>query len=301
MEVNFGKLFSAASSKRRPDDAPPGGRKKASARKGEPSGAALGKTKAEKNKRKKQRKRGLGGGGGSSSGSGAAPARPVAGSGGSRADKGQRLAEQLAGGQFRVINEQLYTRPSAEAARLFSREPELYALYHEGFRRQSARWPANPVQTIAHWLRGKPKSWAVGDLGCGDAELAASVPQSVRSFDLVAANSRVIPCDIASVPLPSGSLDAVVFCLALMGVNYADFLVEAHRLLKPHGALKIAEVDGRHFFVVSTTKLESESRALCRSPRGLKISTSGSVCCAPLASTWLSATRPTRTLCSSSS
>lgn len=72
-----------------------------------------------------------------------------------------------------------------------------------------------------------------------------SVPQKVRSFDLVAANERVTACDITSVPLPSASLDVVVFCLALMGTNHVDFLVEAHRLLKPRGLLKVAEVNSR--------------------------------------------------------
>ena len=36
-----------------------------------------------------------------------------------------------------------------------------------------------------------------------------------------------------------------VFCLALMGSNFADFLREAHRLLVPGGTLKVAEVSSR--------------------------------------------------------
>merc|ERR1740117_1173284 len=84
----------------------------------------------EKNRRKKQRKRArdavlL---------QGAAPAAPVAAERQGRpAQKqtGQRqAAERLEGGQFRNINEQLYTTTSAEAVRLFAREPELYTLYH---------------------------------------------------------------------------------------------------------------------------------------------------------------------------
>ena len=82
-------------------------------------------------------------------------------------------------------------------------------------------------------------------MGCGDAELAASVPQRVHSFDLVAANPRVTACDIAHLPLADGSLDVAVFCLALMGANYADFLREAHRVLRARGVLMIAEVRSR--------------------------------------------------------
>ena len=101
------------------------------------------------------------------------------------------------------------------------------------------------MQAIATWLRKQPASRIVADLGCGDAELAASVPQKVHSFDLVAANSSVVACDIANVPLPSASVDVAVFCLALMGSNFATFLREAHRLLRPNGLLKIAEVSSR--------------------------------------------------------
>lgn len=158
----------------------------------------------------------------------------------------QRMAKQLAGAQFRYINEQLYTRPSTDAVELFREEPRLYEAYHEGFRLQAARWPQRPVQLIADWLRTtQPRSYVVADLGCGDAELAASVPQRVHSFDLVACDERVTACDIAHVPLPAATVDVAIFCLALMGSNFADFLREAHRLLRPGGLLKVAEVASR--------------------------------------------------------
>ncbi len=35
-----------------------------------------------------------------------------------------------------------------------------------------------------------------------------------------------------NVPLNPQSCDIVVFCLSLMGTNVADFLCEAHRVLK---------------------------------------------------------------------
>jgi ribosomal RNA-processing protein 8 len=67
----------------------------------------------------------------------------------------------------------------------------------------------------------------------------------VHSFDLVATNDRVVACDIAHVPLGPATVDVVVICLALMGTNYVDFLVEARRILKPAGRLLIAEVESR--------------------------------------------------------
>ena len=40
----------------------------------------------------------------------------------------------------------------------------------------------------------------------------------------------------------AGSVDVAVFCLALMGTDYPSFLLEAARVLKPHGIIWIAEV-----------------------------------------------------------
>ena len=58
-------------------------------------------------------------------------------------------------------------------------------------------------------------------------------------------NDRVVPCDIANVPLDNDTLDVAIFCLSLMGTNVADFVAEAHRTLKPGGLLLIAEVRSR--------------------------------------------------------
>jgi ribosomal RNA-processing protein 8 len=40
-------------------------------------------------------------------------------------------------------------------------------------------------------------------------------------------------------------VDAAVFCLSLMGVNYIDFIIEAHKKLKNGGLLMICEVTSR--------------------------------------------------------
>jgi hypothetical protein len=42
-------------------------------------------------------------------------------------------------------------------------------------------------------------------------------------------------------PLDDATLDVAVFSLSLMGLNYADYLKEAHRTLRFGGFLKIAE------------------------------------------------------------
>ncbi|XP_069157082.1 ribosomal RNA-processing protein 8 isoform X2 [Procambarus clarkii] len=94
--------------------------------------------------------------------------------------------------------------------------------------------------------RFRPKEWVVADFGCGEAALALRVPQQkVHSLDLVAVNSRVTACDMAHSPLQSAAVDVVVFCLSLMCTNIKDFILEANRVLKEGGVMKIAEVESR--------------------------------------------------------
>lgn len=173
-----------------------------------------------------------------------APAGPMAAPP-RRSSSESKLKDQLAGARFRDINEQLYTQDSAHAVALFGAQPELYHAYHEGFRLQARGWPLRPVDAIVDWLAGQPRTWVVADIGCGDAELSERVSQRVLCFDLVAGKPHVTACDAAALPLADGVLDAAIFCLALMGSNYVQFLTEAHRALKPRGMLKIAEVRSR--------------------------------------------------------
>jgi ribosomal RNA-processing protein 8 len=95
------------------------------------------------------------------------------------------------------------------------------------------------------WVLFRPKNWIVADFGCGEAHVAASIPQKCHSFDLCALNDRVTVCNMTDVPLPNDSVDVAVFCLSLMGTNIVDFLLEARRVLRVGGILKIAEVGSR--------------------------------------------------------
>lgn len=82
------------------------------------------------------------------------------GSSGSRG--GQKAAQRLAGARFRMLNERvsavpmilwlicvppkLYTTSGDDAFELFSSNPDLFQVYHEGFKTQVERWPVNPVE-----------------------------------------------------------------------------------------------------------------------------------------------------------
>lgn len=157
----------------------------------------------------------------------------------------QAVTTKLKAAQFRFINEQLYTCTSAEASKLFLKNPKSFEAYHSGFTQQLSKWPVNPLDIIIKFIKKRPQSWVVGDFGCGDARLSLSVKNRVHSFDLVAVNERVTVADIAHVPLPDASLDVAVLCLSLMGTNYTEFIREANRTLKMKGTLLIAEVSSR--------------------------------------------------------
>ncbi|RHY31007.1 hypothetical protein DYB32_003848 [Aphanomyces invadans] len=156
----------------------------------------------------------------------------------------EQMKKRLEGGKFRMLNEQLYTTTGEEAFESFQAEPNLFDTYHEGFREMAEKWPANPLDTFIEYVKLHPKA-VVADFGCGDARLAASVTNTVHSFDLVSRNPSVVACNIAHVPLPDESIDIAVYCLALMGSTLVEYLLEGRRVLKVHGVVKIAEVKSR--------------------------------------------------------
>ncbi|KUJ06266.1 uncharacterized protein LY89DRAFT_692602 [Mollisia scopiformis] len=101
----------------------------------------------------------------------------------------------------------------------------------------------------------------IADLGCGDATLAIRLQPfvkkldlKIKSFDLQAPNPHVQIADIANLPLPDTSVDVAIFCLALMGTNWIDFIEEAFRILRWKGELWVAEIKSRFGRVASAGK-----------------------------------------------
>ncbi|KAI1823115.1 methyltransferase-domain-containing protein [Xylaria intraflava] len=198
------------------------------------------------------------------------------------------MKEKLVSARFRHLNETLYTKPSTEAFQLFQDSPEMFQEYHEGFRRQVNVWPENPVDDYIedikqrgrqrHQHKSKPKEanstaaprvhplvrtngvCTIADLGCGDAKLATMLqPEkkklnlNILSYDLQSPSTLVTKADIANLPLPDGSVDVAVFCLALMGTNWLDFIEEAYRILHWKGELWVAEIKSRFGHVRNKT------------------------------------------------
>lgn len=94
------------------------------------------------------------------------------------------------------------------------------------------------------------------DLGCGDASLhAALLPHtsplnlSIHSYDLSRGDGPnanfITVSDIAHLPLTDSSADIAIFCLALMGTNWVDFVIEAARVVRVGGECWVVEVRSR--------------------------------------------------------
>lgn len=76
--------------------------------------------------------------------------------------------------------------PHTNVLPLPTHSPSLSALNScPGFREQTKGWPVQPVEVAIRWLKSKPPGWVVADLGCGDAQLAASVPQVRRNWQRI--------------------------------------------------------------------------------------------------------------------
>jgi ribosomal RNA-processing protein 8 len=187
------------------------------------------------------------------------------------------MRQKLVSARFRHLNQTLYTTPSAHSIKLFEESPEMFQEYHEGFRRQVEVWPENPVDGYIQQLKTRgmarrdmrkasaevkssnaiPLPRTVGtcyvaDLGCGDAGLAQGLKKDLKklnlqiySYDLQNPSPLVTKADIANLPLEDGSVDVAIFCLALMGTNWIDFIEEAYRILHWKGELWVAEIKSR--------------------------------------------------------
>ena len=92
----------------------------------------------------------------------------------------------------------------------------------------------------------------IADLGCGTAllsrtltPLSKSLNLHIHSYDLCASSPLITIADICALPLKDASIDIAIFCLAVMGTNWIDFVEEAWRVLRWKGECWIAEVGSR--------------------------------------------------------
>ena len=145
-------------------------------------------------------------------------------------------------GDFTKVNNRWYQSSSAKTHQRLSANPEEWAHYHTMYRDLREDWPVVPFKEEIRWLE-KREGLVVGDFGCGEALINKEVGSKhlIHSFDHVAVNKSVVACDIRAVPLEDESLDVAIFCLALMGTNFTDYIREAHRCLRLDGMLHLWE------------------------------------------------------------
>ncbi|KAJ4292007.1 25S rRNA (adenine645-N1)-methyltransferase [Kalmusia sp. IMI 367209] len=87
----------------------------------------------------------------------------------------------------------------------------------------------------------------IADLGCGTASLSYRLQPHLKSPPPPSGPSGplVTIADISALPCADASVDVAVFCLALMGTNWLDFIDEAYRILRWRGELWVAEIKSR--------------------------------------------------------
>ena len=123
---------------------------------------------------------------------------------------------------------------------------------------------------------GSGGTCTIADLGCGDGKLALALRPSLKklrlevlSYDLqsggATGGSHVTQADIADLPRPDASVDVAVFCLALMGTNWPDFIEEAYRVLRWRGELWVAEIKSRFASPSSPSKSSTAKKPVTHS------------------------------------
>ena len=149
-------------------------------------------------------------------------------------------------GDFSQMNNRWNSTHSDKLGKRLQENPEEWEQYHTHYREAREKWTIVPVKEMISWCM-KREGYVIGDFGCGEALLSEAVRErhTVHSFDHIGINDDVIECDISKTPLNSETLDVAIFCLSLMGSNFAEYIREAHRTLKIDGQLHVWEATSR--------------------------------------------------------
>ncbi len=180
------------------------------------------------------------------------------------ADKHEDERRRMRHGEFALMNNRINATHSAATHERMQANPEEWAEYHSRYRQQRQDWPLVPFEDMVRYY-AEDEGLVIGDFGCGEAQIAKALADrhTVHSFDHVAISDVVQACDIAHTPLESGSLDAAIFCLSLMGSNFGDYLREAARVLKRDRVLHIYEATTRFGLTETEVSANRQSFARC--------------------------------------
>ena len=143
-------------------------------------------------------------------------------------------------GDFSEMNKSWSTTRSENTFKRLKNNEKEWFYYHDMYKKRREDWDEIPYLEIAKKIKERPE-WIVADMGCGENLLSKEVTNKVHAFDYVAINKYVTACDMSSIPLQDNEIDAIVFCLSLMGSNYLDYIKEASRVVKLYGNIFICE------------------------------------------------------------
>ncbi len=121
-------------------------------------------------------------------------------------------------GDLSVMNSRFNTAYSSTTHERLKQNPEEWYLYHTLYREARKDWAEVPFERIAKSLKKRP-DWVIGDFGCGEAKLAALLPNKVYSFDHIAINENVLECDITHTPIDDGVLGCCRFLFIVNGIE----------------------------------------------------------------------------------
>ena len=161
-------------------------------------------------------------------------------------------------GDFSEMNKSWSTSRSENTSKRLLNDPSEWYYYHSLYADRRKDWDEIPYLEIAKKIKERP-DWIVADMGCGENLLSKEVSNKVHAFDYVAIDKDVTACDMSSIPLADQEINAVVFCLSLMGSNYLDYIKEAFRVTKPYGNIFICEPKKKVEKRIEVLKKEIES------------------------------------------
>lgn len=162
-------------------------------------------------------------------------------------DVGHAAEKRLARyGDFSTMNARWNNTNSSKTSERLRKTPEEWEQYHTLYRKARANWAVVPFEAFIRWCKNR-EGYVIADFGCGEALVAKSVSDrhTVHSFDHVAINENVIEGDMTKTNLDPESVDVALFSLSLMGNNFTEYLLEAHRVWKIDGQLRIWEAISR--------------------------------------------------------
>ena len=146
--------------------------------------------------------------------------------------------------RFSDLNRTWKTSGSDNLHKKLVADPSEWKEYHNLYSDARKEWPEIPANEIAEQLKSN-LNYRIADLGCGECLLSDLLPKhNIQGYDHVAFDSRVISADISCLQCENESYDVAVLSLALMGANWADYIIEANRILVNNGLIFIAENAG---------------------------------------------------------